>query len=621
MSCAARSSKAKLWKPPALRAPVLIFTILLCWSLIGVLQYFLVRSQRDKGIIFAAKISNLPLGHTFLYLYFPTILAVIFSIYWAWIDLETKRLEPYYQLSKKDGALGKDSLLLHYPFDFIPWVPFKALKDRHWSVFWASFAVVLVTWGLVPTQAGIFSTRKVTRIANATFDVSTSSIPIGEQATTLTFRYAQSTYGIATLNETLPPFMARNYTLTPFQRSNSTSSSVIENNDVGQGTWTAPTTMYFMNLYCEDVSHKSDNSKKIAFKSSSGCNFTLGLDGNLTIGENPNSGMEGETLAIKKYTGMYVGHKDPQGFADYTLDQSCPKNQTSIFYAAFQENKEKASDVPNNVTAVYCQPRYYQQAVSATVDMITQHPIKVTALEDKQPIASGIFNSSTFEILLTSSSLGSEVRSNILPATAIPKYLETMAGMDIGLTSAASGGALVMPMVGLAVAVGNQSLGDYLDWEVLSKSYADAYRLIFARAMVEVLNQPATNSQTRVASKQVTGQQTVTSEALILEPVFVYIVESFLAVVSLCTIALLYLTFTRKKKLRSSPGSIASVMSLTADSQPLLSDFQNLDCCTVEEINKFVGKRRYKLVDNGSRIGYEYSPPWLRVGHFADKSL
>ena len=120
----------KLWKSAALRAPVLIFTILICWTIIAVLQYLLVRSQRDNGIIFAPKINDLPLSRTFLYLYCPTIVAVIFSIYWAWIDLETKRLEPYYQLSKKDGALGKDSLLLHYPFDFVPLVPFKAAKDR-----------------------------------------------------------------------------------------------------------------------------------------------------------------------------------------------------------------------------------------------------------------------------------------------------------------------------------------------------------------------------------------------------------------------------------------------------------------------------------------------------------
>jgi hypothetical protein len=57
-------------------------------------------------------------------------MAVIFSIFWAWIDLEAKRLEPYYQLSQKDGALGKDSLLLTYPFGFVPLVPMRAFRQK-----------------------------------------------------------------------------------------------------------------------------------------------------------------------------------------------------------------------------------------------------------------------------------------------------------------------------------------------------------------------------------------------------------------------------------------------------------------------------------------------------------
>lgn len=65
-----------------------------------------------------------------MYQYFPTILAVVFSIFWAWIDLEVKRLEPYYRLSRDEGALGKDSLLLAYPFGFVPLVPVKAFRQR-----------------------------------------------------------------------------------------------------------------------------------------------------------------------------------------------------------------------------------------------------------------------------------------------------------------------------------------------------------------------------------------------------------------------------------------------------------------------------------------------------------
>jgi hypothetical protein len=124
------SQVPKYWQPHALRAPVLVFTIAICWSLIAVLEFLLSKSQRNNGLIFAPVINDLPLRDTFLYLYFPTIVAVIFSIYWSWIDLETKRMEPYYQLSKENGALGKDSLLLQYPFSFIPLAPLRAFRDR-----------------------------------------------------------------------------------------------------------------------------------------------------------------------------------------------------------------------------------------------------------------------------------------------------------------------------------------------------------------------------------------------------------------------------------------------------------------------------------------------------------
>lgn len=108
----------------------MVATVVVCWAIIAVLQIFLTQSQRDGGIVFAASISDLPLHQRFLYSHLPTVLAVLFSIYWAWIDLETKRMEPYYQLSKKNGALGRDSLLLAYPFDFIPLVPIKAARER-----------------------------------------------------------------------------------------------------------------------------------------------------------------------------------------------------------------------------------------------------------------------------------------------------------------------------------------------------------------------------------------------------------------------------------------------------------------------------------------------------------
>jgi hypothetical protein len=98
------------WNPPALRWYNLVFTTVVCWTLIAILQFFLNKSQREGGVIFAENVNDLPLRRSFVYLYLPTIFATVFSIFIAWLDIDAKRFEPYHQLSQPDGALGRDSL-------------------------------------------------------------------------------------------------------------------------------------------------------------------------------------------------------------------------------------------------------------------------------------------------------------------------------------------------------------------------------------------------------------------------------------------------------------------------------------------------------------------------------
>lgn len=118
------------WKPRALRPWNLIGAICLCCTIIVILLCLLAVSLRNGGVIFAPDVSDLPLRTSFAYLYLPTVIAVVFSIYIVWVDVDAKRFAPYRQLSKPAGALGKDSLLLHYPYDFLPVVPFFAMRKR-----------------------------------------------------------------------------------------------------------------------------------------------------------------------------------------------------------------------------------------------------------------------------------------------------------------------------------------------------------------------------------------------------------------------------------------------------------------------------------------------------------
>jgi hypothetical protein len=119
------------WYHPGLQWWSLAIAILLCWTFIAVLQYYLHRSQTRGGIIFAPSINDLPLHRSFWYLYLPTIIAVAFSVFVIWIDHDAKRYEPYRQMSQSAGALAQDSIFLHYPFDFSLFVPILAAKRKY----------------------------------------------------------------------------------------------------------------------------------------------------------------------------------------------------------------------------------------------------------------------------------------------------------------------------------------------------------------------------------------------------------------------------------------------------------------------------------------------------------
>lgn len=117
------------WKPLTLRWPLLTILVALTLSFIAVLEFLSQKSGNDGGIAFSD--STFSASTSFGYLYLPTIIAVLYSILWSWIDLDVKRLEPWFQLSKPGGAEAKDSILLHYPFDFLAFAPLKALRRRY----------------------------------------------------------------------------------------------------------------------------------------------------------------------------------------------------------------------------------------------------------------------------------------------------------------------------------------------------------------------------------------------------------------------------------------------------------------------------------------------------------
>lgn len=106
---------------------------------------------------------------------------------------------------------------------------------RHWPVFSASLAVVVIYWGLIPLQSSMFATRTIEKNIPIATARSTSYLSLQEQKSSFTTEYTQSVYNIAWLNETLPPFMSQQGMLAPSGLSETIGT--VES----AGTWTAPT--------------------------------------------------------------------------------------------------------------------------------------------------------------------------------------------------------------------------------------------------------------------------------------------------------------------------------------------------------------------------------------------
>jgi hypothetical protein len=125
--------------------------MLICISLVlaGVQEFLCQRSMRlvredpDGGLAQFVKADDLSLTAFFIWKYAPIMIFVFYGILWQMSDFEVKRLEPYYQLSKKTGATAGESLNMDY-LTFTSWlVPLRALRHKQYAVIYSSIGTLI----------------------------------------------------------------------------------------------------------------------------------------------------------------------------------------------------------------------------------------------------------------------------------------------------------------------------------------------------------------------------------------------------------------------------------------------------------------------------------------------
>ena len=125
-----RDSPCPTWRPFALRPLSILLTTLAILALLGLTTYLSNQSHKNGAVLFVTQGSDLSLMQLFEVRYLPTVLIVLVGMWIGVIDLDVKRLEPWYQLSAVRPINTASPLVCRYDTAFVGTVFIQAFLKR-----------------------------------------------------------------------------------------------------------------------------------------------------------------------------------------------------------------------------------------------------------------------------------------------------------------------------------------------------------------------------------------------------------------------------------------------------------------------------------------------------------
>ncbi|KFY32827.1 hypothetical protein V495_08699 [Pseudogymnoascus sp. VKM F-4514 (FW-929)] len=569
------TGRKPLWKPATLRFPVLgsIFTVtVLMVIVLEILAYISVGKNNSNGggLVFAATVDDISTIATVSYLYLPTVIAVLYSIVWSWVDLDSKRLEPWFQLSKPEGATAEDSLLLQYPFDFLPFVPIRAARRRHWAVFITGTTLMLVTWAIVPFQSAIFSKGTVTRTREVLMATTGSLIPLEEQKAALNSQFLNTAYGVSWLGQKVPPYTTKEYALQPFAPV--TDDATHSGND----TWSSSTLAYYTNLTCTPALMRPGKvNTSWIFDNGNGCaTYDIALSG----------------ASSAEFLVMYIPYFDDP-HSDWALqNENCTSDQSDNFLAIWAEPQHiENSDFMKfgNISAQFCRPTYHVRHVTATVNATTQAVLNIdysVALDTDTPLLETDFNITNFEYIMGTGIAEDQIShpfSGDLQDISVIEQLPRLAKFNLTWPNS--------NMVGYGMAASSGRAKDLADPSQMHKAFESAHKLLFsvAVAAMTTTNEEPTDERVGLLVDQ--------PGSIVFVRSFSIAVEAFLAVVGILTCVLWVVYQQRQTNMTQDPASIADVMKLVCSAMEPLQGFHDSGTLTTGQLGERLRGNMYRL--------------------------
>lgn len=118
------------WRPISQRFTTLAATTLITLILLGLVVVLHYLDYRDGHVFATQDTGSLSPLTGFQVRYLPTILIVLYGMWISTIDLDVRRLEPWYQLSRDPQPHTSSPLLCTYDVDFVLTVMARAFLNR-----------------------------------------------------------------------------------------------------------------------------------------------------------------------------------------------------------------------------------------------------------------------------------------------------------------------------------------------------------------------------------------------------------------------------------------------------------------------------------------------------------
>ncbi|KAH8688160.1 hypothetical protein BGZ61DRAFT_353025 [Ilyonectria robusta] len=559
------------WKPLLLSTPVLLGVAALSLILFAVIETLAQLSQVRGGLALSSSQDEIATYAMLSYLYVPTVVAVLFSMLWGWVDLDIKRIQPWIELSKSTGATAEDSILLDYPSDFIALAPIRAAKRRHWPVFLSGFSVVLIFWVMTPLQSALLGISTSTHTRSASAMNRSMLLPADEQV--INMRYLNMAYAIGWLNQSYPAFTARDYALLPFYVNDDVDDSALSNIE---RNWTAETTKLWAEFTCTPATVKktnngSRNNPMYDFQGR-GCSALLmlyGSDFNITV--------------------AYMDNIPDLMYNISSYD--CEKPSDTLYSALvywYKQEERSADEAPEfNITALHCDLSYHKQQVRATVTS-----------RDLQPVDSAMEPlSKPTELSSEELSLMPYLRSLPLFQTASYSNTRDFVSMHFPemrtLESAENISVSLNPIFRYSLAEKGQSVEVLKDPSKLQGLVQDVHKQLFSLAMMDRLTEEKTSTNDSAKSVfQLTG--------IVVSRVFAAVLEALLLLIAIAAGLVLYYSRTSACALYTNPSSIGQLLDIAHNSPDGAKVFRSMDTANEKLLASSLQGKRFQL--GGDRL-------------------